>query len=214
MIHGKNVTSGAAGCLNWVESKRQKWLGADNKEHRVKAEFVSAGRKEIIMSRQKLILVAAVGIALLTPVTGACDVTVVVGGSVRRGPVIAHPVRPRGCLGHALRRRIFFAPPARTIVARHPLHGRFIRIGPPCRRLIVPRPHCTKHVVVHARPTVTVTPPVVTVDSSTVTVWITNSNGSQTAVKLTRSSPGFTGPRGEWYPKMPTNEQLRMVYGF
>ena len=46
------------------------------------------------------------------------------------------------------------------------------------------------------------------------TVWITNSNGSQIAVKLTRRGGGYIGPRGEIYSAMPTHEQLRMVYGF
>ena len=46
-----------------------------------------------------------------------------------------------------------------------------------------------------------------------VTVWITNSNGSQTPVKLTKDGPGYIGPRGERYPSMPTEEQLKQVYG-
>ncbi len=51
-------------------------------------------------------------------------------------------------------------------------------------------------------------------EQNIVTVWITNSNGSQTPVKLTRSGPNYIGPRGEIYNKMPTEEQLKMVYGF
>jgi uncharacterized protein YcfJ len=46
-----------------------------------------------------------------------------------------------------------------------------------------------------------------------VTVWITNSNGSQTPVKLTKDGPGYIGPRGERYASMPTEEQLKQVYG-
>ena len=45
------------------------------------------------------------------------------------------------------------------------------------------------------------------------TVWITNSNGSQTPVKLTKDGPGYIGPRGERYASMPTEEQLKQVYG-
>jgi hypothetical protein len=52
------------------------------------------------------------------------------------------------------------------------------------------------------------------VEPSIITVWVRNSNGSQSPVKLTRSGPGYIGPRGEYYPDMPNNEQLRMVYGF
>jgi hypothetical protein len=51
-------------------------------------------------------------------------------------------------------------------------------------------------------------------DANTVTIWLTNTNGSQTAVKLTRNGDGsYTGPRGERYPAMPTEQQLKQVYG-
>lgn len=51
-------------------------------------------------------------------------------------------------------------------------------------------------------------------DQNTVTVWVTNSNGSQIPVRLTKDGPGYIGPRGERYPNMPTEEQLKQVYGF
>jgi len=51
-------------------------------------------------------------------------------------------------------------------------------------------------------------------EQNTVTVWITNSNGSTTPVKLRRSGPGYIGPRGEHYAQMPTPEDLAKVYGF
>ena len=63
-------------------------------------------------------------------------------------------------------------------------------------------------------PTVTIAPREVVVEPKTVTVWITNSNGSQTSVRLRKSGPGYIGPQGEWYHRMPGNEQLRVVYGF
>jgi uncharacterized protein YcfJ len=51
-------------------------------------------------------------------------------------------------------------------------------------------------------------------EANTVTVWINNSNGSQTAVKLTRNGDGsYTGPRGERYQAMPTEQQLKQAYG-
>jgi len=51
-------------------------------------------------------------------------------------------------------------------------------------------------------------------DANTVTIWINNSNGSQTAVKLTRNGDGsYTGPRGERYQSMPTEQQLKQAYG-
>ncbi len=51
-------------------------------------------------------------------------------------------------------------------------------------------------------------------EQDVVTVWITNSNGSQVAVKLRKDGPGYIGPRGERYPTLPTEEQLKPVYGF
>lgn len=52
-------------------------------------------------------------------------------------------------------------------------------------------------------------------DANTTTLWITNSNGSKTPVKLTRTaSGGYIGPRGEIYDTLPTEEQLKEVYGF
>jgi uncharacterized protein YcfJ len=47
-----------------------------------------------------------------------------------------------------------------------------------------------------------------------VTVNITNSNGSITPVKLTRSGNNYTGPRGEVYDHLPTEAELKPVYGF
>jgi len=49
---------------------------------------------------------------------------------------------------------------------------------------------------------------------NTETVHVTNSNGSIIAVNLQRSGPGYIGPRGEYYPRLPNEDQLRPVYGF
>lgn len=47
-----------------------------------------------------------------------------------------------------------------------------------------------------------------------VTVWITNANGSRTPVLLRAVDGGqFIGPRGEYYAGLPTEDQLRPVYG-
>ncbi|HUW19783.1 MAG TPA: glycine zipper domain-containing protein [Sedimentisphaerales bacterium] len=51
-------------------------------------------------------------------------------------------------------------------------------------------------------------------EMNTVTVWITNSNGSKIPVKLTKQGAGYVGPRGEYYETLPTQEQLKPVYGF
>lgn len=48
---------------------------------------------------------------------------------------------------------------------------------------------------------------------NTETIWITNSNGSKQAVRLTKQGPGYIGPRGEYYSERPTEEQLKVLYG-
>lgn len=51
-------------------------------------------------------------------------------------------------------------------------------------------------------------------EMNTVIVNITNSNGSVSQVRLTRQGVGYVGPRGEYYNQLPTEDQLRPVYGF
>ena len=51
-------------------------------------------------------------------------------------------------------------------------------------------------------------------EMNTVTVNITNSNGSISTVTLRKQGVGYVGPRGEYYSELPTSEQLRPVYGF
>jgi len=53
-----------------------------------------------------------------------------------------------------------------------------------------------------------------TQNTEVVTVNITNSNGSITPVKLTRSGNNYTGPKGEIYDHLPTQAELKPVYGF
>ncbi|MHC4157447.1 MAG: glycine zipper domain-containing protein [Planctomycetota bacterium] len=49
---------------------------------------------------------------------------------------------------------------------------------------------------------------------NTVTVNITNPNGSITPVKLKKQGVGYLGPKGEYYSNLPTSEQLRQAgYG-
>ncbi len=45
-------------------------------------------------------------------------------------------------------------------------------------------------------------------------VNVRNSNGSIVVVRVRRQGIGWLGPRGEYYPSLPTSEQLRPVYGF
>ena len=99
-------------------------------------------------------------------------------------------------------------------VIHYPWRHRFVRLGPPCRRKVVVHHPVPQRVVVHPLPPVTVTVPTVRIEPATVTVWVTNSNGSRISVQLTRQGHWYVGPRGEVYAHLPTNEQLRVVYGF
>lgn len=46
-----------------------------------------------------------------------------------------------------------------------------------------------------------------------ITVWINNRNGSKTPVILKIDGGRYIGPKGEYYWNMPTEEQLRPLYG-
>ena len=46
------------------------------------------------------------------------------------------------------------------------------------------------------------------------TIMVTNSNGSQTPVTLNLVNGRWVGPKGETYPTVPTEAQLKMAYGF
>ena len=46
-----------------------------------------------------------------------------------------------------------------------------------------------------------------------VVIQIRNANGSETPVVLKRSSGTYFGPEGEHYDRLPTEEQLRPIYG-
>jgi len=50
-------------------------------------------------------------------------------------------------------------------------------------------------------------------DANTTIINIRNSNGSVTPVRLVRQGNIWIGPRGEQYLNLPTEEQLRPVYG-
>jgi uncharacterized protein YcfJ len=46
------------------------------------------------------------------------------------------------------------------------------------------------------------------------TIWLENANGSKTPIQVRQVEGGqYMGPRGEYYPSLPTQEQLRSVYG-
>jgi len=51
-------------------------------------------------------------------------------------------------------------------------------------------------------------------EMNTVTVNITNSNGSISQVLLRKQGVGYVGPRNEYYDHLPTGEELKPIYGF
>ena len=51
-------------------------------------------------------------------------------------------------------------------------------------------------------------------EMNTVIVKVTNSNGSIVQVPLRKQGVGYVGTRGEYYGTLPTEDQLRPVYGF
>ena len=44
-------------------------------------------------------------------------------------------------------------------------------------------------------------------------IQIRNNNGSETSVVLKRRSGTYFGPEGEHYDRLPTEEQLKPIYG-
>jgi hypothetical protein len=155
------------------------------------------------MFSKKIILISIVGTFLLACFGQASGGTCILRSSTSIGYHIARPITP-----------IVYHRPFYKKHAFHHIHQRtFLKRRPRHHYVVVRRP-CTRHIAVNLVPKVVVTRPEIVVEPTTITVWITNSNGSQTSVNLRRSGPGFAGPRNEWYPNMPTNEQLRIVYGF
>lgn len=109
-------------------------------------------------------------------------------GVIPRPPICRPKVQPRG--------------------PRHPGPGKFWRHYHGCRIRVLPlttRPLC---------PPTLVTRPPRPPRYGVISIWITNSNGSRTEVKLTRRDTGFIGPRREYYHHLPTHRQLHAVYGF
>ena len=47
-----------------------------------------------------------------------------------------------------------------------------------------------------------------------ITIHITNNNGSTTPIELHRKDGFYVGPKGELYQELPTEEQLKAIYGF
>jgi hypothetical protein len=159
------------------------------------------------MMRQKALWMAVGGMTVLFLGQGVRAGTVAVG---------THPAPHVLASSHGVGIGVWIGGPAceplvrERVIVTTPPHRRFVPHWRPHREVVVVRPP----VVIRHEPKVIVGCPVPVIESGVVDVWITNSNGSQTSVRLTRQGTWYIGPRGEWYPTMPTNEQLRVIYGF
>ncbi len=160
------------------------------------------------MARKKTFLVGVAAIVVLSVAT-------VIHADTR---VIVSPRTPGIAITTPLGLGIWIGRP--PVHCPKPVHGKLVVPGPWRRRFtVLGSPHGRRGrrhrpvVKVVRRPVVTRRAPVVC-ERGPVTVWIINSNGSRTSVKLTREGSWYVGPRGEYYAEMPTNGQLRVVYGF
>lgn len=166
------------------------------------------------MLRKRFILAIVVGTVLSLSVGNAQGGAIVVHSAFSRAHSIAQPIGCRVCIRPVHSRSVRVSPHHGKVIVTGPHQHRFVRIWPRCHNAVVAKHPHVRHIVVNRRPTVVVRSRPTPVEHTSVMVWITNSNGSKTSVKLRRSGPGYLGPRGEWYPSIPTNTQLRVVYGF
>ena len=97
---------------------------------------------------------------------------------------------------------LFINSPSRKITPQ-----RYNRRGRHNRR-VISRPKYVIYSYSSYRPKVVIRP-------QSVTVWLTNDNGSKSPVvlEIAENNYGYIGPSGEYYLTMPTEEQLKMLYG-
>jgi hypothetical protein len=152
------------------------------------------------MKRHRLIPMMMVAATLAVLVAGAA--------SAKSHTTAKVVISPRVGLGVWIGRDVDRHGPSHgPIVSPRPWHRRVVPLWTPRPKVIVVSPPVVEPVVVPAVPVIEPIP-------VTITVWVTNSNGSRIAVQLTQEGAWYKGPRGEYYTSMPTNEQLRVVYGF
>lgn len=156
------------------------------------------------MMRQRVISTIVVTAVLLGALSELSGSTAAARSHGRSTVTVSRHIPPR---------RGIASPHGRRVI-RSPWRRRFVRLGPPCPRRVVIHTSILRPIVIGPLPTITVNVPTVRIEPATLTVWITNSNGSKTSVQLTRDGLWYVGPRGELYDSLPTNEQLRVVYGF
>ncbi len=156
------------------------------------------------MKRQRLLLAVLGGILVLSLGAGTPA-----HAATRSGPSAGVVVTSHGGLG------VWIGGGPVVLPHRPPVVRREVVVTPAWRNRFVriePYRHWERMETVVVHPSV-VAPPAV-VENGPVAVWITNSNGSRTSVTLRKQGCWYIGPRGEYYTGMPTNEQLRVVYGF
>ena len=167
------------------------------------------------MKTQKRLLSIAVIVCLSTMTASALDISVSIGKHshkhTRQTVVLPsrHGTHGSPTVVHAphARRRIWEPIGARSCI-RRPLGHYLPRLQ---HAHIVSHRPCTKRRILMAPPKHVMRRPACT---SILTIWISNSNGSKTPVKLQRRGAGYVGPKGEYYPARPTHRQLHMIYGF
>ncbi len=138
------------------------------------------------MARKRLLKISMVVLLLTTVSAQASSLSISIGS---RGVHFSASKRP---VIHHRHRHVrtyptIIAPQPRIVIPRRPVYIRRPVHRPALR-------HCVKPV--------------------SVTIWITNSNGSQQPVVLRKTRHGYQGPRGECYTIFPSNRQLRRAYGF
>ena len=87
-----------------------------------------------------------------------------------------------------------------------PYAGRYVVVSEP----VVVRQYETPNVVYVPQPVSTQSQ---TGDRETVTINVPRASGGSIAITLLRNQNGFVGPQGEFYPTLPTADQLRALYG-
>jgi hypothetical protein len=168
------------------------------------------------MTAQKRLLSIVAIVCLSTMTASALNISVSIGkhghAHGRKPVVIAS--RHRHHSGTA----IIHMPHSRRVIYESMGARPYVRLLPIRRHTsgwkhphtVVRRP-CTKRSILVAPPRHSVRRPAC---GSTLTIWISNSNGSKTPVKLQRKGAGYVGPKGEYYTSRPSHRQLHMIYGF
>jgi hypothetical protein len=166
------------------------------------------------MTRHRFLLIVVIGALVLMLGSDLWAGAVIVSARPAPRPVVSRHVGLGAWIGAPAGARIHHPPMHRRGMVTGPWRHRFVRLGPSRHRTIVVQGPTIRHMAVRREPVVTVRSSSVHVDAGTITVWVRNSNGSKTSVRLSKHGSSYVGPRGEWYTSLPSNERLRVIYGF